>query len=164
MTVTEIRTLFEYDEWATDRTMESVSSLPESKYQENLKSSHGGIHGTLAHVCWADALWLARWRGSPTPRSAVDEMPTLDSLKKQWKSYRADLGTFLGGLTDVRLATPLSYSDTKGNKHEEPLYQQMLHKINHSSYHRGQVVTMLRQIGHKPIGTDLIAFFRERKR
>ncbi len=161
MTLTDMRRLFEYDEWATDRTLTSVASLSESKYQENLKSSHGGIHGTLAHIWWADALWLARWRGSPVPGSAVDEMPTLDSLKNQRKSYRAELETFFGGLSDSRLAAPLAYSDTRGNKHEEPLYQQMLHRINHSSYHRGQVVTMLRQLGHKPIGTDLIAFFRE---
>ncbi len=163
MTLTEIRTLSEYDDWATERTLESASSLPESKYQENLKSSHGGIHGTLAHVCWADGLWLSRWRGSPPPGLAADEMPTLDSLKGQWRLFRVDLQTFLGGLSDSKLAAPLLYSDTKGNRHEEPLYQQMLHRINHSSYHRGQVVTMLRQIGHKPIGTDMIAFFRERR-
>jgi uncharacterized damage-inducible protein DinB len=94
---------------------------------------------------------------------AADEMPTLDSLKGQWRLFRVDLQTFLGGLSDSKLAAPLLYSDTKGNRHEEPLYQQMLHRINHSSYHRGQVVTMLRQIGHKPIGTDMIAFFRERR-
>ena len=164
MTLTEIRTLFEYDEWATDRTLESVTFLPESKYQENLKSSHGGIHGTLAHVCWADALWLSRWRGNSTPRSTADEMPTLDALKNQWKLLRTDLGGFLGGLSDSKLAAPFAYSDTKGNKHEEPLYQQILHRINHSSYHRGQVVAMLRQIGHKPLGTDMIAFFREKPR
>lgn len=63
MTLADILTLFEYDEWATSRTLESLSSLSEGKYQENLKSSHGGIHGTLVHIYSADMIWLGRWKG-----------------------------------------------------------------------------------------------------
>lgn len=44
----------------------------------------------------------------------------------------------------------------------EPLYQQIQHVFFHSMYHRGQVVTLLRQLGQTPPRTDLIAFYRER--
>jgi uncharacterized damage-inducible protein DinB len=161
MTVQDILTLFEYDEWATNRTLESVSALPQEVYLRDLKSSHGGIHGTLVHMYSAGRIWLARWRGSPVPNHVtVNEMPTLGLLTNRWKDYRDDLSAYLKNVQDDQLAAPLSYSDTRGNAHSEPLYQQMLQIINHASYHRGQVVTMLRQNKGKPIGTDLIAFFR----
>ena len=161
MTFAEILSLFDYDEWATDRIFESVSSLPEAKYREDLKSSHGGIHGTLVHIYGADMVWLHRWKGiSPSASVKVEELLNLENLKIRWKEYRVNLGNYLRSLTEDKLAAPVSYSDMKGNEHSEPLYQQMQHRINHSSYHRGQIVTMLRQLGGKPVRTDLITFYR----
>ena len=163
MTRQDILTLFEYDEWATDRTLESVSALAEGLYIGDLKSSHGGIHGTLVHIYSADQVWLARWKGSSfSTHVSVAEIPTLSLLKSRWKDYRLDLKAYLAGVTDSVLAAPFSYSDMKGNRHSEPLYRQMLHVTNHASYHRGQVVTMVRQIGGKPQSTDLINFYRIR--
>ena len=163
MTLAEIRTLFEYDAWATDRTLESVSSLSEPRYLENLKSSHGGIHGTLVHLYSANWLWLQRWKGtSPAAHISVDEIPSRDLLKARWKGLRGELDHHLAGLTDARLVAPFPYKDLKGNAQSEPLVHQMQHVINHATYHRGQVVTMVRQLGGKPNGTDMIAFFRTR--
>jgi uncharacterized damage-inducible protein DinB len=56
----------------------------------------------------------------------------------------------------------VTYKDLKGNEYSQPLWQMMQHLVNHSTYHRGQVVTMLRQLGAKPIGMDLVVFYRER--
>ncbi len=56
----------------------------------------------------------------------------------------------------------MSYNDLRGNPQAEPLFQQMQHAINHATYHRGQVVTMMRQVGAKPAATDLIVFYRTR--
>ena len=164
MTLAEILVLFEYDEWATERTLESVSNLSDGKYHDDLKSSHGGIHGTLLHIYGADMIWFQRWKGiSPSASSNLDEIPNLKSLKAHWKEYRISLHNYLRSLTEDILTALLSYSDSKGNKHAEPLYQQMQQVINHASYHRGQIVTMLRQLGEKPQATDLIAFYRTRQ-
>ena len=58
----------------------------------------------------------------------------------------------------------IDYRSTRGDAFTTPLWQQLQHVVNHSSYHRGQVVTLLRQLGVDPIGTDLIAFYRGRDR
>jgi len=161
MTVQDILTLFEYDAWATNRTLESVSALAEDVYLKDRQSSHGGIHGTLVHLFSAGWTWLERWKGTVVSRHVtVEEIPALGQLRDRWKGYRADLDSFLGRLTDGVLDAPLPYSDMRGNRHSEPLAQQMLQVTNHASYHRGQVVTMVRQAGGKPVATDLIAFFR----
>jgi uncharacterized damage-inducible protein DinB len=161
--INDIRTLFEFDTWATDRTLESVSSVPVEKYLQDLKSSHGGIHGTLVHIYGSNMIWLQRWKGSSSPSSiTTGGIPSLDSLKSHWKDYQVDLDSYLESLDDAKLNGFLSYNDLKGNRQSELLFQQMQHLINHSSYHRGQIVTLLRQIGSKPTGTDMIMFYRTR--
>jgi uncharacterized damage-inducible protein DinB len=164
MTLIEIHTLFQYDEWATKRTIESVSSLSEEPYKQDLKSSHGGIHGTLVHIYGAYYLWLERWRNhSSSAPIAADQVQSLSVLSYRWQEYRKNLYSYLSNTTDTKLSAPLTYTDTRGNSHAEPLYQQMLQVINHASYHRGQIVTMLRQLGEKPQATDLVMFYRTRK-
>lgn len=164
MTLEEISTLFRYDEWATKRTIESVSSLPDEQYKRDLKSSFGGIHGTLSHIYWADCLWLERWKGNTASSSVnTDQIQSLDVLNDRWEDYRKNLNVYLANITETQLSAPLSYTDTRGNSHSELLYQQMQHRVNHASYHRGQIVTMLRQLGEKPQATDLIAFYRTRQ-
>ena len=161
MTVQDILTLFEYDAWATARTLESVSAIAEEVYLRDLNSSHGGIHGTLVHLYSADRIWMQRWRGNAGARHVTtDEIPALGLLRTRWSDYRDDLEGYLADLTESALDAPLSYNDMRGNRHAEPLVQQMLQVTNHATYHRGQVVTMLRQVKGKPAATDLIAFFR----
>jgi len=162
MTLSDVLTLFAYDTWATERTLQSVSALPEPKYLENLRSSHGGIHTTLVHIYSASWLWLQRWNGHPpVAHVSPDEIPSLDSLKDRWRAYGVERDRFFKDLSEEKLAAPLSYSDLRGNRHAEPLVHQVQHVTNHASYHRGQVVTMIRQQGGTPVSTDLIAFFRE---
>jgi uncharacterized damage-inducible protein DinB len=161
MTLKVIREIFSFDEWATNRTLESLSMLTEEQFKRDLKSSHGGIQGTLVHTCAADWIWLERWKGnSPAALMTVEQLPTMASLRDQWKIYRVEIGKFFMTLDDAGIRNEVPYKDLKGNQHSQPLYQQLMHKVNHASYHRGQVVTMIRQLGGKPQNTDLIAFYR----
>ena len=48
-----------------------------------------------------------------------------------------------------------------GKQYESPVWQIVLHVVNHATLHRGQVVAMLRQLGMTPPGTDLIYYYRE---
>ena len=165
MTLKETLTLFEYDAWATDRTLDSVSSVPRDRYLEDLKSSHGGIHGTLVHVYGSNMVWLHRWKGSsPSSSASAAEIADLGSLRAHWALYRTELNNYLGSLSEADITAVLTYKDLKGNPRSEPLLQQMQHLVNHSTYHRGQVVTMIRQTGSQPTATDLIMFYRTRQR
>jgi len=163
MNSTEIQTLYEFDRWATLRTIESVAALTEDQRQEDLLTSFGGIHGALVHLLSADRVWLDRWRGmTPVPLKPED-VPSLESIKKFWDACFLEMGNFLRTLTDEMLAAPLEYSDFRGNRNSQPLVEQMLHKVNHATYHRGQIASMVRQQGGKPIGTDLITFYRQQE-
>ena len=164
MTKEEIADLFGYDKWATDRTLEAMSSVPSEVYLRDLHSSHGGIHGTLVHIYGASLAWLRRWKGvSRAALTPVTETRDLPTLKAAWGRYYEELQEYLAGVEDSTMARSLAYTDLRGNPHAEPLYQQMQHVANHASYHRGQLVTMMRQVDAKPVSTDLIAFYREKQ-
>ncbi len=161
MTLNDIRTLFAFDQWATDRILDIVATVPEDQYVKNMNSSHGGIRGTLVHYYGAEWIWLERWKGtSPTTLIKEDDIPTFLQLREKWTSLWQELNQFVHSLTEEKLLSSLTYKDLKGNQYTQPLWQQMQHLINHSTYHRGQVVTMLRQVGVKPVNTDLITYYR----
>ncbi len=161
MNLQDIENLYQYDVWATNRTIDMVTPLTQEQFAKNLNSSHGGVRGTLTHIYAADWIWFERWKGnSPTSLIQESDFPTLASLKEKWEGHFTEIGGFIKSLSDKKLLEPWSYKDIKGNPHAEPLAHQMQHKVNHSSYHRGQIVTMVRQLGLKAQSTDLINYYR----
>lgn len=163
MLVSEIQQLYEYNYWATGRLVGVVGTLPVDQYTKDLGSSHGGIHGTLVHAMAAEEIWLKRWKGEATTTlRSIREIPTFDALRDSWRLIERDMKEFCGALrTQSDAERIVAYKDTRGNSHSERLDRLMQHLVNHSTYHRGQVVTMLRQSGVKPVSTDLVGYFRE---
>ena len=164
MHVQDIHTLYQYNYWAHHRILEVVETLTPEQFAKNLGSSHGGIQSTLVHVMGAEEIWLMRWKGiSPTEFAKPEDYATTHMLKQRWSDIEHEMMDFVHSLTaDADIQRVLAYKDMKGNPYSQPLYQLMQHLVNHSTYHRGQVVAMLRQSGVKPVGTDMVAFYRER--
>ena len=153
--------LFRYNAWANELVFDAVAQLPDEQYLRDLKSSHGGIHGTLQHIVWAEHLWLNRWLAKPNPAVPQGkDLPTLAAVRARWDEVEAERGGWLAGMTDERLAATIIVKPTTGGAYEHTFAQMLRHVINHSSYHRGQVVTMMRQLGAAPPNTDLIRFYR----
>lgn len=165
MNLEEIKTLYEYDKWALERVLDAATALTAEQYDRNLGSSHGGVRGTLVHCFAAYDIWFARWRGeSPMTLIKEEDLPTLASLKERWDNFQKNIQHHFNTLTEAALRAPLTYKDTKGNLYTVPLWQQMQHLVNHSTYHRGQVIALLRQLGAKAVGTDLINYYRSRQK
>lgn len=165
MNTTEIKELFDYNSWANHRLLEAASQLTPEQYHQDLKASHGGIHGTLLHIVAAQKVWLSRWLGAPdTSLLREQDVPALSDLTALWEKVSADTGAFLAGLTDGKLQEPLTMTTTTGKQFTNTFQQMMQHVVNHSSAHRGQVAALMRQLGIKPPATDLIAFYRRQDR
>ena len=163
MTHEEVADLFQFDGWATGKILEAVAALSREQYEKDLGSSFGGIRGTLLHLYSAARNWLGSWKGQePAGVVTAEEVPTLSALVEHWSRLTEERDEFIRSLGQELLMQPLSYRDPKGRPYSEFLYRQMQHVVNHSSYHRGQVVTMLRQLGIQPPATDLIRYYRQR--
>jgi uncharacterized damage-inducible protein DinB len=161
MTIQEIRKLFAYNAWATNRMFEALARIPEADYKRNLKSSHGSLQGTATHLVAAEKIWLSRLVKKPEPALMTrEDAPSLQSLKKTWEDVAARTARFVSSLEDSSLEGDLEYVTTEGKNFTNSLVQILQHVVNHSSYHRGQIAGMMRQVGAEPVHTDLIAFFR----
>jgi len=158
----EISRLFAYNRWANARTLEAVSALNAEEFGRRLEGSFPSVRETLAHIYGAEWIWLGRSRGlSPRALPSAQEVPTLQALEEKWKVVEDGQREFVEGLTEPRLVQVLSYVNVKGETWAYPLSEMLVHVVNHSTYHRGQVATMLRQLGKTPLTTDYLVFFDE---
>ena len=163
MTLEEIRLLYDYNSWANLRTAESCAALAAEQFTRDLGSSFRSVRDTLVHILGAEWLWLERWHGrSPSGMPAPGDFPTLGALHERWAQIDRDLVDYVAGITAEDLARVIQHKTTQGVSQAQPLWHMLQHLANHGTYHRGQVATMLRQLGAKPIATDLILFYRQR--
>ncbi|MEP6995050.1 MAG: DinB family protein [Acidobacteriota bacterium] len=154
-----IAKLFAYGRWANAKTLESVSGLTPEQYDRKAGGSFGSVQGTLAHLYGADWVWLERWHGrSPRSLPASEAVPTLDVLREKWRKVEDGHRAFVEGVSAERLAEKLTYVNFQGATWTYVLGDALLHVANHGTYHRGQVATLLRQIGGTPISTDYLRF------
>lgn len=160
----QMRLLFAYDAWANRRALDACAALAPEQFTRDLGSSFRSVRDTLAHILGAQSVWLARFHGSaPASLLKADQFPDLASLRGHWSEVERDLQSYVSGLSAADLEGFFEYKDLKGNSHRNVRWQTLQHLANHGTYHRGQIATMLRQLGATPVSTDLIGFYRERQ-
>jgi uncharacterized damage-inducible protein DinB len=141
------------------RIFDAVSSLSAAEFTKDLGSSHPSVGDTLLHIVWAEWIWLQRWKGvSPRVVFRATDFPNQEAVRARWGEVEVDQRAFLEAVTTERLLTVVGYVNLEGQSWRYPLWRQMYHVVNHSTYHRGQLTTMLRQLGARPIPTDLLVF------
>ena len=180
MNIADIQTLYAYNRWANERLFAALGELSDDEFVALVPSSFPSVRETVFHLLLAEWLWLKRWQGE-SPRSTADsdvshatrhtsspggmptarELATLGALKSFAESIEQERNEFLRGLTEDVLQAPLQFSDMSGKPYAEPLVHLMQHLVNHSTYHRGQVTTLLRQLGEEGVPLDMLFFFRD---
>ena len=120
---------------------------------------------TVAHLYAADLVWYTRWRGdSPAGLIAYDQFPDAVSIRTAWKELEGQVRAFVDSLGEEGINRLWDYKLLSGAPDTAPFWQMLAHVVNHGAYHRGQVTTLLRQLGaHPPKPTDMIAFFRTQR-
>ena len=151
--------LFAYNRWANSLMLATVARLTPEQLSRDLATSHQSVRATLTHILAAEWIWLERCRGvSPKAMLDPNDFPDLGALKRRWAEVEQDQQALIDGLTDESLARAIAYINTKGERWEYPLGQILQHVVNHSTYHRGQVTAMLRQLGAEVVMTDFLFY------
>jgi uncharacterized damage-inducible protein DinB len=159
-----VRLMFEYTRWADGRMFDALAKLSPEQWTKDLGSSLKSARDTAVHLVSAQWVWLSRWTGT-SPKAMWDpaEHPSPAPLRARSESLAAELAAFAAEQSEATLAAELAYTNLAGKPQSRALGGLMLHVANHSTYHRGQVTTLLRQLGATPIATDLVLWFGERK-
>ena len=154
----DLLALLDYTAWATLRILAALNPLTLEECSRDLHSSHGGINGTLAHLYGADVIWTARLCSRPAITfSDLPGLPALGVLEVKWAALQTGRRAFLSGMNAEQT---VAYTNLRGESQSSTVGETVLHVVNHGAYHRGQLVTMLRQLGYAALNTDLIAFYR----
>jgi uncharacterized damage-inducible protein DinB len=146
-----LRGMFSYMKWADELLLSAAGAVADDAYYLARGISHGSIHGLLVHCMAAQTVWLKRWSGEPN--AAIEKQadyPTRSSIVERWPNVHQSLFSFLDNQTDESLQRPVVARNTYGEQFSVPLGATMLHVVDHASYHRGQLNSMLKQAGVKP--------------
>jgi len=163
MSPEEMRLLYDYNAWANRRSLSAAGALAPEQFTKPMGSSFSSVRDTLAHIFGAEWIWLERFQGrSPASLPDTTQYSDVATLGERWGEFEPRLLSFVRGLTQSDLDRVMEYKTLKFGVYSNPLWQSMQHLVNHGSYHRGQVTTLLRQLGAPAILTDLMHFYRER--
>ena len=157
-----VQQLFRHNEWANSRILDVAGELTPEQFRRTVGGSYPSVQATLSHIMWAEWMWFERWSGgAPKPTLVPEDFPSVRDLRDRWRDITRSLNGFIGGLTAERLQQVVQYVNFRGEVWKYPLWRQLYHLLCHSSYHRGQVTNMVRQMGIQPCTTDFLNFCDE---
>ncbi len=153
----DLANLFAYGRWATAKTLESAAALDAEELGKPIGGSFGSVQGTLAHLYGADWVWLERFHGrSPSALPGAEFLTSVSTIRERWEPVQRGLREFVEGLSRDRMTEAVSYVNFAGQTWTYPIGEALVHVANHGTYHRGQVATLLRQLGKKAASTDYL--------
>ena len=163
MTCEDLCLLVDYNYWARDRLLEAVAALTPEQFTRPMGNSFDSIRDTIAHICDAESIWLKRWRGEQPPGFQKPErMADFAAAREEWAGLERRMLKVLETLGPEDVERRIEYKDFRGAARSDVFCHMLQHVVNHGSYHRGQVTTMLRQLGATPPRyMDLIVYLRE---
>jgi uncharacterized damage-inducible protein DinB len=152
----------EYNVWANKRIVETISNLTLEQLVQKVESSFSGIYPTLFHLWNAENIWLERIKGISLPTWPTREVNDTRNFENFINTSKLFLAFLEENKNNKDFAFhEITYSNLKGDVLRNNVYEIVLHCLNHSTYHRGQIVTMLRQLGVNDIpSTDFITYLR----
>ena len=164
MTLQALLALLDYHYWARDRLLDALEGLTPDQFRQDFGSSFGSIRSTLVHVVSAEWVWCSRWLGeSPSRRLDATDLNTVQDVRARWVEEEARIRYVVDQLGPEGVLRVIQYTHFDGEPHSSVFWHMLQHVVNHASFHRGQVTTMLRQLGTRPPQSqDMIAFYRQR--
>jgi uncharacterized damage-inducible protein DinB len=148
MTDALLRELFTNNYWARDRQLRACGALTDEELLRPMGNSFPSIRETLVHLMAVEAMWLERWQGgSPAGYPGPEEFPTLAAIEARWREIEAATWSYLDSVDDAALDEPMTYRNFQGEPWTYTRRRLLHHLLLHQDYHRGQVTTLLRQLG-----------------
>ena len=148
----------QYNAWMNERLYALCADLPDAERRRDRGAFFGSIHATLNHIVYADRAFLSRFTGDPpqVPELGIDLYPDFETLHLVRSALDGRLCDWTATLQDEWLRESLTYvSKVDGRTRTVPRWVLVAHVFNHQTHHRGQVTTLLSQMGHDIGSTDL---------
>ncbi|MCK5771122.1 DinB family protein [Algiphilus sp.] len=153
------RRMAAYNRWMNERLYERCATLSEEERRRDMGAFFRSVHGTLNHILLADRVWMGRFLGEPFVADSLDQELYADfaTLRAEREREDARIIAWVEGLSPETLEGELCYTSmVNPEPRRYPYALTVSHFFNHQTHHRGQLTTLLMQLGHDPGVTDLI--------
>ncbi len=154
----------EYHVWANGLLLQTILQLPEATHTKEVIGSFPSLYKTVVHQWDAESIWWQRMKleeqvQAPGPGFRGD----LAGAGENWQKQSRQWSEWIATSQEYQLQHEFIYRNSKKEQFKQPVSQVLLHIFNHGTYHRGQLVTMLRQLGvDKLPSTDYIEWTRKK--
>ena len=163
ITAAHAHLMAQYNEWMNSRLYAVCASLPDTDLRKDRGAFFQSIYATLNHIAYGDLAFLSRFTGNPSrvPESGVDLFGAFEVLRSERAALDQRILVWSASLSPAWLAEPLTYtSKIDGKTRTVPRWTLVTHMFNHQTHHRGQVTTLLSQMG-LDVGTTDIPFMSQ---
>lgn len=154
-----LRLQLDYSAWATQRLMDTAAKLSEEELTRDFKTADKTVLDTLVHIYAADRIWLSRVLVEPRATFIDPEDRDLTLLQTEWPALHQRWKLWLRDFKDDDVLRVIEFKNTKGHAYAMPVWQILLHVVNHGTHHRGQVSGFLRAMDRMPPPLDLMAYY-----
>jgi uncharacterized damage-inducible protein DinB len=153
-----------YNIWANQLLADLIIQLPEEKQKQEVPSSFRSLHATLLHMLDAESIWWQRLKLQERITRPGDSFNgDMKELKNSLLHQNRQWNDWISSANEHQLQHVFQYYNLKKEQFKQPVYQMLLHVFNHGTYHRGQLVNILRQLNVEKIPvTDFIAWSRKK--
>ena len=155
-----------FNSWANSLLLNAIIPLPEEQHHAEVKSSFPGLYKTVLHMYDAESIWWQRLKlqekiNVPSENFSGNMNDLNQQLLQQDKLWQ----DWITNANEHALQHEFIYFNSKKERFKQPVYQMLLHLFNHNTYHRGQLVNILRQLGIEKIPhTDFIIWSRKEQK
>lgn len=153
-----------YNLWANQKIIDCIKNLPDEKINREIISSFPSIYKTILHMFDAECMWWQRLKlVEYVERPSESFKDNFDELVKLYFNQSRQWDEWVSGASEIQLCHVFAYQNTKKEQFKQPVYEMLMHLFNHTTYHRGQLITFLRQLNVEKIPpTDYIVFCRKK--
>lgn len=155
-----LKQFVKYNHWANEKFVSLLAEISPKHLDKSVKSSFPSLRKTIFHIWDAEVLHLNRLKGTSLSYFPSEKYPLTTPVEKLLKTSK-EFYEFIQDKEDDFFTTDCIYKNTQGEEFSQPFSELILHCMNHSSFHRGQIITILRGMGFTTFPqTDLIHFLR----
>ncbi len=154
--------LASYNIWANRKAMDWLQQITDAQWEQVITSSFSSVRQTALHIASAESIWIDFWTKAPAPVFISGTFTgTKSDLIAIWEKASTGMKAYLVSHPEEDFMAPVAFRYPRGGEAQMPFVHTFSHIINHSTYHRGQLVTLLRQVGFTNLSSiDLATFYR----
>ncbi|MGG4033201.1 DinB family protein [Paenibacillus cisolokensis] len=151
--------LYDYHIWANERMMNHLKSLPGEILLKEVDLGFKSIAEVIGHIVSVDEVWFSRIKEEPSASLANKQFSNIEEAGNYMNNLQSQIREYLLSVHDMEKS--VTYTNTAGQEFRNSIAEIVQHVVNHGTYHRGNISTILRHLGYSGIQTDYIAYLRK---